>query len=381
MLPPAGVARGVLAPVLDAAERATFTVDDAEPAVLRATLTLRDASQAPIVQKTLESALTLTRNMIANQRQALAAASDATVRPGAAAVGNGEVARMTALLDAAAALDVKIEANGNVVTVTATVDGAGALVATQLVPLIEEARNAARSSMSSNNLRQLAIAMHMYHDTAGSLPPAVVYGKSAYGALNPTGNAAGDVPRSWRVELLPLLGQDELYKQYRLDQPWDSEANRRVLAKMPAVFRSPHDDGASTNASYFAVTGPGTIFDDKDGTKFTEITDGTSTTIMLVEAKQATPWTKPEDIAYEPGGKLPALGGWQPGAFWTAMADGASYRIDAQANAEAIPTWLDKAAGNVAPSPAEAAAPAAVAPAPGVNNLNGGLRPPRPIAN
>ena len=67
--------------------------------------------------------------------------------------------------------------------------------------------------------------MHNYHDTHGQFPPAVVVGPDS------------KTPHSWRVELLPFLDQDALFKEYRLNEPWDSEANKKVLAQSPAVFR------------------------------------------------------------------------------------------------------------------------------------------------
>ena len=64
-----------------------------------------------------------------------------------------------------------------------------------------------------------------------------------------------------RVELLPYLNQKELYAKYRLDEPWDSPANKRVLEDMPDVFRSPYDDPKSTHAGYYVLVGPGTLFE------------------------------------------------------------------------------------------------------------------------
>ena len=360
MLPRTGVVAGALGPVFDATEHATLSIVDAEPAIVRAKLVLHDAKDAPMVQKTIESALVLARNLISAQRNAPQPQPAPLAGAGAPAAGP-KVDGILGLLDRLAKLEVQVTTEGNVVVAEASIVNVAELVA-ELVPTMQQARGAARQAMTANNLRQLAIAMHNYHDAYKTLPPAVVYGKSRYGALNPTGDDASDVPRSWRVEILPLLEQSELYKQYRLDEPWDSEANRQVLAKMPVIFRSPHDAAGSTNASYFAVTGPGTIFDDKDGTKLKEITDGASNTILLVEAKQQTPWTKPEDVAYEPGGPLPQLGGWRPGGFVAAFADGSTHLIDPdtyfgdpKTQADGVRWWIEKADGKAAPLPGAAA--------------------------
>jgi beta-lactamase regulating signal transducer with metallopeptidase domain len=179
-------------------------------------------------------------------------------------------------------------------------------------------RNPARGNVqnSTQQLKQLALAMHNYHDVHRHFPPAVVMGPD------------GKTPHSWRVELLPFLDQDELFKQYRLNEPWDSQNNKQVLAQIPAMFRSPQDDPKSTNSAYFALVGPGTVFEDPDGVKIRDITDGTSNTLMIVEAKRAIPWTKPEDIPFDPEKELPNLGGFVEGQFKTALADGSVRTFD-----------------------------------------------------
>jgi beta-lactamase regulating signal transducer with metallopeptidase domain len=320
MIPRNGVVQQMLAPILDATERVVVIVEDAEPLVIRATAACRTAEDVKLVDQTLQSLIVLARNVVAAQKAALpmqAAQGVPAGSPGASAVEPA-----TKLLDALVAMlnTVELTSEGPVLTATARIDNSATLLA--LGPAINAAREAARRTQSSNNLKQIALAALMYADKVGALPPAVVYGKSADPALNSTGDDAGNVPRSWRVELMPFVGHAELYKQYRLDQPWDSEANRKVLAQMPDVFRAPEDAPGSTNASYFALTGPGTVFDGREGTKFTEIRDGSSQTLLFVEAKRPIPWTKPEDIAYDPDGALPPLGGWRAANFVIAMCDG-----------------------------------------------------------
>ena len=107
-----------------------------------------------------------------------------------------------------------------------------------------------------------------------------------------------------------------------MDEPWDSENNKRVLEQMPAVFRHPAADPNSKDASYFAVTGETTMFPGFKPSRLADIRDGTSNTIALVEAQRPIPWTKPEDVAYDPDKPLPKLGGYQPKTFVAAFADG-----------------------------------------------------------
>jgi beta-lactamase regulating signal transducer with metallopeptidase domain len=163
---------------------------------------------------------------------------------------------------------------------------------------------------TKNNLKNLGLAMWNYHNSHGHFPPAAVLGPD------------GKTPHSWRVELLPLVDQKALYGEYQMNEPWDSPANLKVLAQMPDVFRSPFDDPKSIKSGYYALVGPGTIFGELAGVKVSQITDGTSNTLMLVEAKRDIPWTKPEDIAFDAERPLPSLGGFLDGMFAAGMADG-----------------------------------------------------------
>ncbi|HEV8066568.1 MAG TPA: M56 family metallopeptidase [Planctomycetaceae bacterium] len=168
-----------------------------------------------------------------------------------------------------------------------------------------------------NNLRNLALAIiNDYEPKHGHVPPAVIQGP-------------GGVPHSWRVELLPFLGQKALYDQYRMDEPWDSPANQKVLERMPEIFHSPYDDPKSTNSAYFALVGPGTVFEGADGITWKQLydADGTTETILFIEAKRNIPWTKPEDIPFDPQKPLPAVGGFEEGRLSAAFADGHAARM------------------------------------------------------
>lgn len=190
-----------------------------------------------------------------------------------------------------------------------------------LMPAIQQTRDAAKRTQSANNLKQIGIALHNYHDVHRRFPPAVLLGKD---------NRGGAHVHSWRVALLPFLGQEELYRQYRFDEPWDSPHNRKITSQAPAVFRNPAES-STTNASYFAVIGEHTAFADKDGIALTQIVDGVSNTIAVVEAKRAIHWANPKDIEYDFTGSLD-LGGYHSGGFHALICDGACRFISSAAS-------------------------------------------------
>jgi hypothetical protein len=173
--------------------------------------------------------------------------------------------------------------------------------------------DATRKLQSSNNLRQLAGAMQRHMDAnKDRMPPAAVVGRDGRPLL------------SWRVALLPALGEEALYRQFKLDEPWDSPHNRTLLARMPAVFAPPPGGAAQPpDCTYYQVfTGKGTPFEPGWGPSPHTFADCMTNTFLIVEAGRAVPWTKPEDLPYAPQGPLPALGGLFPDGFTAVMADG-----------------------------------------------------------
>ncbi|HEY7310342.1 MAG TPA: sigma-70 family RNA polymerase sigma factor [Gemmataceae bacterium] len=273
------------------------------------------------------------------------------------------------------------------------------------------ARNVARSRL---NLKQLALAMHNYNDTYGRLPLAATTDKKGKALL------------SWRVALLPYLEEQELYKQFKLDEPWDSPHNKKLLSKMPAIYAPPGvktrqlystfyqvfvSTSSSAGAGMVGMAGgmsgmsggmagmsggpsgmsggmagmsggpsgggppggmaggtagkPGGAPGKGDGSMrppggmppgmgggsgaagapahdfgptaaFTKgaatripasFPDGTSNTILIIEAGNPVPWTKPEDLRYADDEPLPELGGLFSDVIHAAFADGAVHTL------------------------------------------------------
>lgn len=183
---------------------------------------------------------------------------------------------------------------------------------------------------SVNNLSEIDLAMRSYADANGTFPPAAICGPDGKPLL------------SWRVALLPYIEQGELYKQFKLDEAWDGPNNSKLLPRMPKYYAMPGDTKAPPGCTYYRVfVGNGAAFDPPKpitghawtdmisrkgwpagGTSLADFTDGASDTILIVEAGTAAPWTKPEELDYDPNGPLPPLGGRFRGGFHAAMAGG-----------------------------------------------------------
>jgi RNA polymerase sigma factor (sigma-70 family) len=282
------------------------------------------------------------------------------------------------------------------------------------------ARDMARSRL---NLKQLALAMHNYNDVNQHLPLAATVGKNGRALL------------SWRVELLPYLGERTLYKQFKRDEPWDSPHNRKLLSKMPAVFAPPGVKSRQPYSTFYQVfvsvgpfsgggmggagaapmmggmmqggtapaagapggmrgmqpqgmpgagshahqgpagAGPGqgggagggmampgmpgmaaaeaiqhfaTAFIKGEVTRLpASIPDGTSNTILIVEAGNPVPWTKPEDLHYADDEPLPELGGLFPNVFHAAFADGAVHTLTKNYNEKQLRNAITANGGEV----------------------------------
>jgi len=165
------------------------------------------------------------------------------------------------------------------------------IVTALLLPAISFASEAARRAMCVNNMRQLGLALHNYHDANGQFPPPYV------------ADADGKPMHSWHVLLLPYVEEQALYGRYRFDEPWNGPNNRKLLAECPWCYRCPSrvwksEDQPTT--SYVAVTGPETVWAVGKANRMDNIPDGAENTILLVEiADSEIPWTKPYDLTME----------------------------------------------------------------------------------
>ena len=172
--------------------------------------------------------------------------------------------------------------------------------------------------VSNNNLKQIGIGIHNYHDVNNRLP-SNTYGPDGKPLL------------SWRVHILPYVEQDALYKQFKLDEPWDGPNNRRLISQMPRLYITSDTRARAGEGKTFyrGFAHKGAVFEKPawkgDGVSFAKISDGLTNTILVVEAGEAVEWTKPDDLDFSPGRPLPALGAGRSGdKILVLMGDGST---------------------------------------------------------
>ena len=165
-----------------------------------------------------------------------------------------------------------------------------------LLPPVGNVRTAARRTQCKNNLKQLGLAMHNYHDDYGRFPAAAGI----------TEEVTSPVPASWRVTMLPYIEQAQLHTEYNLKRPWDSPENLPIAVRRIEAYICPSQPLiAQSNAesqfftSYVLPTGIHSIFpaDGKPAHSLTDILDGTSNSLLIMEAcGTRIVWTNPQDV-------------------------------------------------------------------------------------
>ena len=201
---------------------------------------------------------------------------------------------------------------------------------------------AADQATSMNNLKQLALALLNYESAEGKLP-------SASGA-----GADGKPLLSCAVRILPYIEETNLYQQFHLDEPWDSEHNKPLIAKMPAIFAAPGSKVAGDYKTvYLTPRGKDTIFPADQQIKLSDITDGTSNTLMVVEASddRAVIWTKPDDYEVNYDKPLDGLVGLRTGGFLAAFGDGSVRLLKSTLKPETVKALFTRNGGKVINDP------------------------------
>jgi hypothetical protein len=176
-------------------------------------------------------------------------------------------------------------------------------------------------SASGRNMRRIVLGLHNYASShRGYFPPTAIRAKDGKPLL------------SWRVALLPLVGEDRLYGGFKLDEPWDSEHNKKLIEKMPSIYRSLKVKGKQPGLTTFLVpVGKEVAFtgDPVGRALASGFPDGLSNTILLLDVSddKGQIWTKPADLPIDLDDPMNGLLGHYRTFFWVAMADGSIRRI------------------------------------------------------
>lgn len=186
-----------------------------------------------------------------------------------------------------------------------------------------------------NNLKMCGLAMHNMHDVYNRFPDDDGLEDENKGHL------------SWRVYALPYLEQANLYNQFHLDEPWDSDHNKTLIEKMPAIFETPGvKEKGKTSVHLF--TGESAPFGGDEGPGMRDITDGTSNTILTViaGADKAEFWTKPGGLDFDPADPITALGKIDK-QFIVGFMDGSVRSMPADIDSVLLKNLLTHAGGEV----------------------------------
>jgi type II secretory pathway pseudopilin PulG len=192
---------------------------------------------------------------------------------------------------------------------------AGILVAL-LLPAVQQAREAARRNQTMNKMKQIEIALQNYHDVHKHFPPAATTDKDGKPLL------------SWRVAILPYMDENPLYQQFHLDEPWDSEHNLPLSAKLPDSYESP-SFSTGNKTLFLGALGKELMFTGAEGLGMRSVIDGTSKTIMFVEADpaKAVVWSQPGDLKIDPKQPDADLATHAGGVHLVAAVDGSIHTL------------------------------------------------------
>ena len=213
-----------------------------------------------------------------------------------------------------------------------------AIAVGMLLPAVQKVREAAQRMSSINNLKQIALAMHNYNSTYNGFPAAAICDKKT-----------GKPLLSWRVAILPYIEEEALYKQFKMDEPWDSEHNLKLAKNMPKIYFHPKANKPGDNKTHYRLFyGKGAAFELNKTSQINNITDGLSNTLMAVEAEEPVVWTNPNDLAFDPTKALPKMLSID-GKFSAAYCDGSVRTFKMPIDQEIFKLLLQKSDGKPIP--------------------------------
>ncbi|HVJ82900.1 MAG TPA: DUF1559 domain-containing protein, partial [Planctomycetia bacterium] len=298
---------------------ASITLDARLSVELSATYS--SAANAKTSSETLSALALLGRNLV-------------TGLPGAVPPQERETAETISKLAQKMLAGVKVEVNDVNVKATASVDDFAK--AAPWGKLLGAMKSDAEQAGAFNSLKQIGLAFHNYADTYRHFPAA-------------TGVPEGKkFPVSWRVLILPFIEHEALFREYRMDEPWDGPNNIKLAEKMPRVYAGTSNPSKS-ETPYRTFVGPGALFNGDKGPEFKDILDGMSNTIMVVETNKKVIWTKPEELPFGENGAPDLPGGVRTGGFAALVCDGSVRMISDKTDLNSLKAMITRAGGEVDP--------------------------------
>ena len=216
-----------------------------------------------------------------------------------------------------------------------------------LLPAVQQVRTAARRTNSMNTVRQLCLANLNYESAYMRFPSNLS-----------TDNPEDGENLSWRVHILPFLGEQELYNRFKLDEPWDSPNNKALLAEMPLYYQHPQLPDLPEGYTVYQMPSssadseePAILVQGEKGISIGAVTDGSSNTILILEVSEsaAVPWTKPQDWRFDPDDPTREVGDSFPGTFNAGMCDGSVHAIDRGIDPQTLKPLFTRSAGDTSP--------------------------------
>ena len=165
--------------------------------------------------------------------------------------------------------------------------GVAWLAVAQLMITVRSSRESAIRTTCDKNLKIIGAALLSYANAHGSFPPEY------------STDLAGRRMHSWRVLILPYLGEGSVYSQIHLDEPWDSPKNQQLKQLMPKYYRCRDEMGTNCyETSYLAVAGPHSVLCGAKGMSLLRINDKKA--VMVAEvADSGVNWMEPRDLVFD----------------------------------------------------------------------------------
>lgn len=301
------------------ANSATLTVNVAKEVSVNVAFDCPDADTSRSIEQTVNGLLTIARETLPGIRKEVL--RNENMKAFAPLVDQFETAIKGATCRTA----------GRAVTLAASAPSE-AILGTTLAALVEQTRKSAERSRFLNNFKQVALAALNFESAYGHFP---------FPGLEKAGPVARDPAKailSWRVALLPYIEQEALFRRFKLDEPWDSEHNKKLIPLMPKVYAARKEANLKDGETLVQMfQGPRGL---KPRPSFGQITDGSSNTFMVAEAGEPVIWTKPDDMKFDPEKDLPKLGGNFNGDFIVAFCDGSVRFMERKKVTDEILKWF-----------------------------------------